>query len=176
MVETRVPVVEFTAPAPAAMVEYIAHALAVVYVCTGDGADNAANESQACLLVMQAVLFFDFGSRTECLRRRFRQKLEKQRRKLETEQAYGRSEEASKVSETENQLVHLQRPSEKRLTIESSSVSQWACLQYARGRVRCQSQWKSRIGTYAEGRVRRTAPAVIAAHRQWWNTPHHRQL
>ena len=103
-------------------------------------------------------------------------KLEKQRRKLETEQAYGRSEEASKASETENQLVHLQRPSEKRLTIESSSVSQWACLQYARGRVRCQSQWKSRIGTYAEGRVRRTAPAVIAAHRQWWNTPHHRRL
>ena len=47
MVETRVPVVEFTAPAPAAMVEYIAHALAVVYVCTGDGVDKAANESQA---------------------------------------------------------------------------------------------------------------------------------
>ena len=79
-----------------------------------------------------------------------RPKLEKQRRKFETEQAYGRSEEASKASETENQLVHLQRPSEKRLTIESSSVSQWACLQYARGRVRCQSQWKSRIGTYVE--------------------------
>ena len=95
---------------------------------------------------------------------------------LVVDEAYGRSEEASKASETEKQLVHLQRPSEKRLTIESSSVSQWACLQYARGRVRCQSQWISRIGTYAEGRVRRTAPAVIAAHRQWWNTPHHRQL
>ena len=52
-----------------------------------------------------------------------RPKLEKQRRKLETEQAYGSSEEASKASETESQLVHLQRPSEKRLTIESISVS-----------------------------------------------------
>ena len=39
---------------------------------------------------------------------------------LETEQAYGRSEEASKASETENQLVHLQKPSVKRLTIKSS--------------------------------------------------------
>ena len=69
MVETRVPVVEFTTPASAAMVEYIAH-VAVVYVCTGE---QSSERVAGCLLVMQAVLFFDFGSRTECLRRRFGQ-------------------------------------------------------------------------------------------------------
>ena len=47
--------------------------------------------------------------------------------------------------------MHLQKPSEKRLNIESSSVSQWACLQYARGRVRCQSQWKCRIVCWVRG-------------------------
>ena len=56
------------------MVEYIAHTLAVVYVCTGDGLDKAANEVAGCLLVMQAVLVFDFGSRTEMLAQALRPK------------------------------------------------------------------------------------------------------
>jgi len=52
------------------------------------------------------------------------QKLEKQRRKLETEQASKvRSEEASRASETESQLVHLQRLNEQ-LTVQVRDAQQ----------------------------------------------------